>query len=117
MDGLDKDRQVAQMQLKMERQTDDIDRKKLEFEQARANFEKERKALVEKLEGTKKKLNDTQDEAMRQKLDFGREQALAKQQVRPTIIGLTDDRLSSRTRRLRNFRNRWMTPKSSSMRK
>ena len=35
--------------------------------------------MTEKLEATKKKLAEIQDETMKQKLDFGREQALSKQ--------------------------------------
>jgi hypothetical protein len=81
LDGLDKDRQLAQLQLRLERQQDEAERRKQEHEMAKAALDKERKALAEKLEAVKKKLSDTQDEAMRQKLDLGREQALARQQV------------------------------------
>ncbi len=37
--------------------------------------------MGEKLEVTKRKLSETQDEAMKQKLELGREQALMKQQA------------------------------------
>jgi phage-related tail protein len=62
----------------MVRLGDDFERKKTELDQLRTQFDRERKTLAEKLETTKKKLSESQDEAMRQKLDFGREQALSK---------------------------------------
>lgn len=40
--------------------------------------EKEKKTLTDKLESTKKKLGEAQDEAMKQRLELGREQALSK---------------------------------------
>ena len=61
--------------------SDDLERRKQDLEQQKASAEKERKMLNEKLESTKKKLFDAHDEAMKQKLDFGREQALSKQQI------------------------------------
>ena len=80
-DGLEKDRQLAAHSLKLERLSDELERKRQELEQTRGQAERDRKALADKLEATKRKLAEAQDEAMRQKLDFGREQALAKQQV------------------------------------
>lgn len=47
----------------------------------RESSERERKAMGDKLEQTKRKLSETQDEAMKQKLELGREQALMKQQI------------------------------------
>jgi chromosome segregation ATPase len=107
LDGLDKDRQLAQLQLRLERQQDEADRRKQEHEMAKAALEKERKALAEKLEAVKKKLSDTQDEAMRQKLDLGREQALARQQV--SCGWLNNCRSSFSRRRSRSCRSRWTT--------
>lgn len=49
-----------------------------ELEAMRQNIEKEKKTIQDKLENTKKKLSDSQNEAMQQKLDFGRDQALMK---------------------------------------
>lgn len=79
VENLDKDRQLGQIQLKLERQGDELERRKAELEQLKGTLEREKKSLTEKLEITKKKLTETQDEAMKQKLDNGREQALAKQ--------------------------------------
>ena len=75
---MDKDRSLAQLQLKIERLGDDIERKKQEMEVLRETSEREKKAMGEKLEVTKRKLSETQDEAMKQKLELGREQALMK---------------------------------------
>lgn len=75
---MDKDRSLAQLQLKIERLGDDIERKKQEMEVFRETSEREKKAMGEKLEVTKRKLSETQDEAMKQKLELGREQALMK---------------------------------------
>lgn len=47
----------------------------------RESSEREKKAMGDKLEQTKRKLSETQDEAMKQKLELGREQALMKQQI------------------------------------
>jgi chromosome segregation ATPase len=80
-EGLDKDRTMAQQTLKLERQQDDAERRRQEWESQRQSLEKEKRSLADKLEALKKRLADTQDEAMKQKLDLGREQALAKQQV------------------------------------
>jgi hypothetical protein len=48
------------------------------MEVMRESSERERKAMGDKLEQTKRKLSETQDEAMKQKLELGREQALMK---------------------------------------
>lgn len=48
---------------------------------SKESSERERKAMAEKLDMTKKKLSETQDEAMRAKLEGGREIALMKQQI------------------------------------
>jgi hypothetical protein len=77
-DSLDKDRLVAQLQLKIERLGDEIERRKQETEVGKVAGERERKSLTEKLDQTKKKLSETQDEAMKQRLELGREQALQK---------------------------------------
>ena len=78
-DSLDKDRALAQWQLKSERLGDGVERKRQEIEAAREASERERKVMGEKLEATKRKLSETQDEAMRAKLESGRESALMKQ--------------------------------------
>ncbi len=44
-------------------------------------IEREKRGLQEKVESSKKKLQDAQNEMMTHKLDFGREQALLKQQI------------------------------------
>jgi hypothetical protein len=49
-DSLDKDRSLAQLQLKIERLGDDIERKRQEMEVIRESSERERKAVGEKLE-------------------------------------------------------------------
>ena len=56
----------------------------------REKLEKERKTMAEKVETLKKKLSDLQDEFMAKKLEFGREEALAKQQVHPLTLTCTD---------------------------
>ncbi len=78
-DSLDKDRALAQWQLKSERLGDEVERKRQEIEAAREASERERRVMGEKLEATKRKLSETQDEAMRAKLESGRESALMKQ--------------------------------------
>jgi hypothetical protein len=44
----------------------------------KSSNDKEKKNNSEKVENLKKKLYDSQDEAMKEKLEFGREQALNK---------------------------------------
>ena len=58
-DTLDKDRQVAQLQLKIERLGDEIERRKQENEGQRGAAERERKSLADKLDQTKKRLSET----------------------------------------------------------
>ena len=53
-----------------------------------ALLDREKKQLSDKLEGNKRKLTEAMDEAMRHKLESGREQALAKQQVRAVFSAL-----------------------------
>ena len=65
--------------MKLERLQDELERKKSDAEHARADFDRDRTQLAEKLEGMKRKLSEAQDDAMRQRLESGREQALGKQ--------------------------------------
>ena len=81
LENLEKDRQLAQLTHRLERMTDELERKKSEFEGTKQQWEKDKKQVVDKCEGLKKKLSEAQDDAMQQKLEFGREQALSKQQV------------------------------------
>lgn len=74
------------MQHKYERLSEEIERKKNDYEQSKGMYDKEKKQLTEKLESTKKKLAEIQDETMKQRLDFGREQALSKQQVKSQFL-------------------------------
>lgn len=85
VENLEKDRALAQLQHKLERLSDEFERKKAEFEVIKQSGDKEKKSNTEKMESIKKKLSDSQDEAMKQKLDFGREQALSKQSVLLTL--------------------------------
>ena len=80
-ENLDKDRQIAQLQHKLERTIDDLERKRQEVDSSRQSLEKDKKQVTDKLESTKKKLSELQDDSMKQKLEFGREQALMKQQI------------------------------------
>ena len=61
------------LQHKLERVTEELERRKSELESSKSVFEKEKKQMGDKLETTKRKLAESQDEAMKQKLDFGRE--------------------------------------------
>ncbi len=78
VENLEKDRHIAQLQHKIERLNDDQERKKQEIESSKQNLEREKKQITDKLENTKKKLTELQDDSMKQKLEFGREQALLK---------------------------------------
>ena len=53
--------------------SEELERRKSELESSKSVFEKEKKQMGDKLEITKRKLAESQDEAMKQKLDFGRE--------------------------------------------
>jgi chromosome segregation ATPase len=72
-EALDKDRQLGQLQMRLERLQDDAERRRGEADKAKEAAERDRKAAQEKAEGLKRRLQEAQDEAMRQKLDFGRE--------------------------------------------
>ena len=78
IENLEKDRQLAQTQHKLERLTDELERKRQDLDSYKQGLEKEKKQVADKLESTKKKLSELQDESMKQKLEFGREQALMK---------------------------------------
>jgi predicted nucleic acid-binding Zn-ribbon protein len=60
----------------MDRKQDALDRKSADFEQTKEQLEKEKAQINEKLEVTRVKLAEVQDQAMQLKLESGREQAL-----------------------------------------
>ena len=78
-DNLEKDKQIASMTHKLDRHTDSLTRKTSDLDSIREQMEREKTQLTEKLEGTRAKMQATQDEAMQLKLESGREQALLTQ--------------------------------------
>ena len=78
-ENIDKDKQLASINHQMDRKQDALDRKVIDFEQTREQLEREKKQIAEKLEATRQKLTEIQDEAMQLKLESGREQALLSQ--------------------------------------
>ena len=63
MDNLEKDRSIAQFQHKFERSKEDYERQIRELGDSTESLQKERDNLNEKLEGTKRKYIELQDEA------------------------------------------------------
>ena len=72
-DNLDKDRQLAMITHKNERMVDDLERKSRDMTQTLEQVQSERDALEEKLDTTKRRLNDVQDEAQQNQLVYGRD--------------------------------------------
>lgn len=60
----------------MERSFDANDRKFTDLDQSRIQLEREKQEYYDRLEMTKNRLAEVQDEAMQSKLESGREQAL-----------------------------------------
>ena len=75
-DNLEKDRLLAQLQHKHERTVDEDQRRVKDLEQTLEHVKREKDTQQEKMLELKKKLSDTQDEAQRQSLVYGRDQAL-----------------------------------------
>ena len=75
-DNLEKDRLLAQLQHKHERTVDEDQRRVKDLEQTLEHVKREKETQQEKMLELKKKLSDTQDEAQRQSLVYGRDQAL-----------------------------------------
>lgn len=62
-DNLDKDRQLALISHKNERTVEDLERKNRDITQSLEQVQSERDALDEKLDATRRRLNEVQDEA------------------------------------------------------
>ena len=73
---LDKDKNLASIEHRSERDQQVFERKQNEFELNKQHLERERDQVQEKLEGSKGKLSEVQDELMHHRLESGREQAL-----------------------------------------
>lgn len=80
-EGLEKDKQIVSFEHRQERDQQIFERKQNEIELSKTHLEKERDALQEKVETTKSKLSEVQDELMHHRLESGREQALLTQQI------------------------------------
>lgn len=80
-ESLDKDKQIASFEHKTERDQEMFERKQTESEASINHMQKERDQANEKLSEVKAKLSEIQDESMQHKLESGREQALASQQI------------------------------------
>jgi len=72
LDNLEKDRQLAQLSHKLERISEDLEKKRQEIDQSKGVSEGEKKQLLEKIEASKKKLQDVQNEYMQKTMDYGR---------------------------------------------
>lgn len=80
-ENLEKEKTIANLTHQSERSGDALQRKISELEQAKASIENDKKTLQQKFDQTKQRLTEMQDEAMQNKLEYGREQALLTQKI------------------------------------
>jgi len=78
-ENLQKDKVLAQTTNQMERATENLERRKAEFDQTHEQLERDKAILIEKCEQTRDQLSEIQDESMQHKLESGREIALLNQ--------------------------------------
>ena len=72
-EGLDKDKLIAGLEHKAERDLEMHERKHNELSINASHVQRERDQFAEKLESTKIKLTEVQDESMQYRLESGRE--------------------------------------------